>query len=147
MKSLKRFPNYQITNSTHDAFSVMKEGQIIKQLRSYMKKTFAMTVLEAANSTSSRRSKKRNMKFPRTTEMSLLKYVMNCVLLQLLLDTKYSKAGLKRWHVQHRHYGCGSIGWMFEDRIYLGRLGMVDYLDATCWNRVTKVGNQLALCI
>ena len=105
-----------------------------------------MTVLEAANSTSSK-SKKRSMKFPRTTEMSLLKYVMNCVLLQLLLDTKYSKAGLKRWHVQHHHYGRGSIGGMFEDLIYLGRLGMVDYLDATCWNRVTKVGNQLAYCI
>ena len=73
--------------------------------------------------------------------------VMNCVLLRLLLDMKYSKAGLKRWHVQHRHYGHGSIGGMFEDRIYLGCLGTVDYLDATCWNRVTKVGNQLALCI
>ena len=47
--------------------------------------------------------------------MSLLKYVMKCVLLQLLLDTKYSKAGLKRWHVQHHHYGCGLIGGMFED--------------------------------
>ena len=90
---------------------------------------------------------KRNMKFLRTTKMSLLKYVMNCVLLQLLLDRKYSKAGLKRWHVQHRHYGCGSISGMFEDCIYLGHLGIVDYLDATCQNRVTKVGNQLALCI
>ena len=73
-----------------------------------MEKTFAVTVLKAANSTSSSKSKKRNMKFPRTTEMSLLKYVMNCVLLQLLLDTKYSKAGLKRWHVQHHHYRHGS---------------------------------------
>ena len=108
-----------------------------------MEKTFAMTMLEAANSTSSSKSKKRNMKFPRTTEMSLLKYVMNCVLLQLLLDTKYSKAGLKRWHVQHHHYGRGSIGGMFEDHIYLGHLGTMDYLDATCRNRVTKVGNQL----
>ena len=112
-----------------------------------MEKTFAMTVLEAANSTSSSKSEKRNIKFPRTTEMSLLKYVMNCVLLQLLLDTKYSKVGLKRWYVQHHHYGRGSIGGMFEDCIYLGCLGTVDYLDATCQNRVTKVGNQLALCI
>ena len=87
------------------------------------------------------------MKFPKTTKMSLLKYVMNCALLQLLLDTKCPKAGLKRWHVQYRHYGCELIGGMFEDRIYLGRLGMVDYLDATCQNRVTKFGNQLALCI
>ena len=45
------------------------------------------------------------------------------------------------------HYGCGSIGGMFKDHIYLGYLGTVDYLDATCQSRVTKVGNQLALCI
>ena len=74
-----------------------------------MEKTFAVTMLEAANSTSSSKSKKRNMKFLKTTEMSLLKYVMNCTLLQLLLDTKYSKAGLMRWHVQHHHYGW--IDW------------------------------------
>ena len=101
-----------------------------------MEKTFAMTVLEAANSTSSSKSKKRNMKFPRTTEMSLLKYVMNCVLLHLLLDMKYSKAGLKRWHVQHRHYGRGLIGGMFEDRIYLGHLGKVDYT----WMQPVRTG-------
>ena len=101
-----------------------------------MEKTFAMTVLEAANSTSSSKSKKRNMKFPRTTEMSLLKYVMNCVLLHLLLDMKYSKAGLKRWHVQHRHYGRGLIDGMFEDRIYLGHLGKVDYT----WMQPVRTG-------
>ena len=146
MKSLKRFLEYQIKNSTRDAFSAMKEGQIIKQLRLYIEKT-CRDCWRLPIHFNQQVKKKKNMKFPRTTEMSLLKYVMNCVLLQLLLDMKYSKAGLKRWHVQHHHYGCGSIGGMLEDGIYLGCLGTVDYLDATCWNMVTKVGNQLALCV